>query len=73
MRYLDNIEDLGLFLRLKLLLAFRHQLVVLDEATHVIQVRLDVSEGIVAALLSKAYHMCNITMLIFVSLRHRLF
>ena len=69
MRYFDNIEDLGLFLRLELLDAPRHQPLVSDDATHVIKLGLDVCVGIVAALLSKVDHMSDITVLIFGSFR----
>ena len=64
-RYFDNVEDLGLLLRLELLDALRHQLLVRDDATHVIQARLDFGEGVVAAFLSKVDHMSDVTVLIF--------
>ena len=68
MRYFDNVEDLGRLLRLELLDALRHQLLIGDNASHVIERRLDVLEGIVAAFLSKVDHMSDVLMLILGSL-----
>ena len=67
--YFDNVEDLGHFLRLELLDALGHQLLVRDDATHVIELLLGVCIGIVAAFLSKVDHMSDVAMLIFGSFR----
>ena len=65
MRYFDNIEDLVLLLRLELLHAFGHQLLVRDDGSHAIKLVLDVGKVIVAALLSKVDHMSDVTVLYF--------
>ena len=65
MRYFDNIEDLVLLLRLELLHALGHQLLVRDDGTHAIKLGLDVGKVIVAALLSKVDHMSDVTVLYF--------
>ena len=68
-RYFYNVEDLGHLLRLELLDALGHQLLVRDDAAHVIELLLGVCKGIVAAFLSKVDHMSDVAMLIFGSFR----